>query len=393
MWRLADKETPGYIPSSDKTAMTAEYQCMFGISNPVPGLKKGHVDVVFMDGKSIMNIVSKDCRIYWFAIKKYPKRLTGKELSSLPAADPDAYAKEFLHVSLRPRDKITFGDVLNQRISSSLVPLEEAQHKEWTWGRIACIGDSIHKCTPDAGQGGNAAIESAAAFTNRIYALVEKHKSAGTKPSLEEVDQTLKAYQAKREIRVSAILEAANAVTRLRALKTVSDRVITRYVLPFAGDFMADLFSHFVIGAEKLDCLPIPERSVGTMPFNATQGVGKAESRFKRLVLGLPFLLLLAAAIHTMDGTNVSPQVQKVIASGRITWNEGSVSTISTFFGIKAIDDLINLSTISFSQWILGIDIASSWQAFSFIVDLTGLFSIMMIESSRRANFATIFQL
>lgn len=27
----------------------------------------------------------------------------------------------------------------------------------WTYGRIACVGDSVHKFTPNAGHGGNSA--------------------------------------------------------------------------------------------------------------------------------------------------------------------------------------------------------------------------------------------
>jgi len=76
------------------------------------------------------------------------------------------------------------------------VALEEVENSVWTWGRIACLGDSIHKMTPNAGHGGNAAIESAAALANAIKAMFGKAK--GDRPTYEQVTTCLKDYQKVR---------------------------------------------------------------------------------------------------------------------------------------------------------------------------------------------------
>jgi len=33
--------------------------------------------------------------------------------------------------------------------NKTYLTLEEAKHEFWTWGRIVCAGDSIHKMTPN----------------------------------------------------------------------------------------------------------------------------------------------------------------------------------------------------------------------------------------------------
>lgn len=46
-------------------------------------------------------------------------------------------------------DKITLRDLMDNTTSISYLPLEEANHEFWSWGRVVCVGDSIHKMTPN----------------------------------------------------------------------------------------------------------------------------------------------------------------------------------------------------------------------------------------------------
>lgn len=63
-----------------------------------------------------------------------------------------------------------------------------------------------------------------------------------------------------------------------------------------------------VLGAVKLDYLPVPDRSLhGTMAFNPSQGLGKAESKSWRTVKALPFLGIIAAAMFFMWGVSAAP--------------------------------------------------------------------------------------
>ncbi|KAF7508604.1 hypothetical protein GJ744_009153 [Endocarpon pusillum] len=153
-------------------------------------------------------------------------------------------------------------------------------------GRFACVGDSIHKMTPNSGADGNAAIESAAALANAINSL----KIAACNPCLEDVSHIMMGYQ-ERKFRVSESINTAHQLTRLHALKGLKERLIAKYALPIGGDLLADLCADGWIGSTMLNYLPPPPRSLcGTMPFNPSQGVGKHESPLRRAIFALPLL-------------------------------------------------------------------------------------------------------
>jgi hypothetical protein len=56
------------------------------------------------------------------------------------------------------------------------------------------------------------------------------------KPSFDNIKMHLGNYQRIREQRVTAILEAANGLTRIHALKTWKDRLFAFWILPNSGD-------------------------------------------------------------------------------------------------------------------------------------------------------------
>jgi hypothetical protein len=56
------------------------------------------------------------------------------------------------------------------------------------------------------------------------------------KPSFADIKARLGNYQAIREKRVTAILEAANGLTRIQALQTWKDRLMAFWLMPLAGD-------------------------------------------------------------------------------------------------------------------------------------------------------------
>lgn len=66
-----------------------------------------------------------------------------------------------------------------------------------------------------------------------------------------------------------------------------------------------DMSSDMILGALKLDYLPVPDRSLhGTMPFNPSQGLGNTESKMLRAVKALPFLGISVAAVYFMWGVS-----------------------------------------------------------------------------------------
>lgn len=154
------------------------------------------------------------------------------ELPRYTKKDAEIFAEGIADYTLTP--DLTFGDLWKNRSTYTLVPTEEAQLKRWSWGRIACVGDCVHKMTPNMGAGGNAAIETAAALANELKKISDTAEK-GT-PSYDNIKAHLGSYQKLRDTRLTAVLEAANNLTRVHALATLKHKILAFWVFPNMGD-------------------------------------------------------------------------------------------------------------------------------------------------------------
>ncbi len=148
MWRTADQEDPGFISKEEKGRMSAEYQVLFGISTATAGLKAGNYDITYMKDVSSMNIVGKDNVVYWFLFKRMDKICKMGEIPKYTKAEAEAFAERYADLNLDKDPDVKFGDVWKNRTYYTLVATEEADYDRWTWGRFACLGDSVHKFVP-----------------------------------------------------------------------------------------------------------------------------------------------------------------------------------------------------------------------------------------------------
>lgn len=338
--------------------MTAEYLCLFGISHPLPGMEEGDVDTLYDKGHSMLVINGKGGRIFWFYFRRLPKpvhyhsdsfpRFTAKDAEDL--AEKEGW---------RPyHDKYKLKDLWKNRITYTLVAMEEALFENWFYGRIATMGDSTHKMTANQGSGGNAAIESVAAMANELKRMQESLSSPSAPASSKEVRTAFAAWKAKRKNRIKSTWTDAAKFCRMQGLASFGDIITVFYVLPNAANFIAHLYTKALIGAEVLEYLPLPERSfTGTAPFNPKQGTGQDESTIVRLLFATPLLAMAYLAFQ-----NVSLQ------------HTSLVQAFSTLF------DPFSPST----SWL---------QAYSLLLTTAVLYSIWLIESNRRANTLTLVQL
>lgn len=83
----------------------------------------------------------------------------------------DAEKLAMANASQPCNERLTMGDLWKNRICYTLVPLEEGLFDKWSWGRIALVGDNTHKMSPNYGQGGSTAVESATALANQLKTL------------------------------------------------------------------------------------------------------------------------------------------------------------------------------------------------------------------------------
>lgn len=387
LWNLAAKEYPDKV-QKDRKAMTAEYQCLFGICSKVDGLDIGDGDYGYDHDRSSLVVVCKGGRTYYFIFQKMSQAYRGTDMPHYSRKEAEEFARGHFDMKIRPN--VTFEAIWNNTLASNLVVLEEATFEVWTHGRIACVGDSIHKMTPNIGYGGNTAIESAAALASAIKEMADE-AHGGHHPTESRIKERFTSYQNKRKERTDNIVKVSADVTRLQSLQQASHRIFVRYAIPYLGDFLANLQADMVVGATGIGFLPIPRRSVTvTMPLNPTQGDGLKESKLKRAALALPFLLLFFLAKKLMDPAPLIPWATSILQTGTLPWSDTSLP--ATFYHLKWLDDLLGPLVVFFSPVLYGLDSVSQ-QAFLFLVDYGVILAIWLIESARRANTFTPSQL
>ncbi|KAI5357472.1 Putative FAD-binding domain, FAD/NAD(P)-binding domain superfamily [Septoria linicola] len=294
MWRLADKEEPGYFPETEKTKMTAEYRCLFGISQPTPGLDvEGAADLTYDKGQSFLVITGKDRRVFWFYFEKLDKAYKYSDPDFPRYTKPDAEGLAAKNSHRKCHTTVTLGDLWENRVSYTLVPMEEALFSRWHWNRIATIGDCAHKMTANHGQAGNNAIESAAALANQLYILNQTSLSSSQLPSTLDFNTAFTNWQGKRQARIEHTVKEAALVCRYSVLDSYMAYIFHFVLVPNLPSLYINMQTANMIGAELLEWLPVPPRSLkGTMAFNQLQGIGRGESTLRRALRASPLLAL-----------------------------------------------------------------------------------------------------
>ncbi|KAJ5760836.1 hypothetical protein N7520_007992 [Penicillium odoratum] len=255
MWRHMEESKKGKSKAKkDKKAITVEYACLLGISSPTEGLNPGEIHRTWGKDFTTFVNVGKEGQTFWFIFTKMDRKYRYPNVPKLSKEDLDAKAKTFLDTHLCPG--VNFGTVYENATNSAYVPLQEGVCKSWSWGRFACLGDAVHKVTPNVGQGASLAIEDAASLANHI---VEMTKDNGDL-TLGDIDASLTQWGADLRPRAKTICDGGAMFTRLEALANWPLKLVALYVSPHLGGVFADIVSSAHISAPTLNFLPLTER-------------------------------------------------------------------------------------------------------------------------------------
>ncbi|KAL5358191.1 hypothetical protein BJX96DRAFT_163591 [Aspergillus floccosus] len=256
MWRLINSTESALIKEGKKD-MTIEYACVFGISSANSGLQPGQQITCFNDGWSILSVIGKKGRTFWFLFLKLDKLYTYGTAPRFSAEDAFFYCERLRSETYW--GAIKFGDIWDKREAFDMAPLEEALFSQWHWGRIVCIGDSMHKFAPHIGQGANCAIEDAACLSNLLNECFAKRGSS--KPASLEIRQMFQRLARERIARLADIDKAARLAMRLQARDGILRRLLGRLFLPYAGDKIADWASVDIANSVTLTMFPLSKRT------------------------------------------------------------------------------------------------------------------------------------
>jgi hypothetical protein len=150
----------------------------------------------------------------------------------------------------------------------------------------------------NSGQGGNWAIESAAALTNKLHSMMRTTR----RPSIGQVCAMLSDYEQSRQVRTREVCTTAGFATRLEAFDKFWHKAMALYVVPWAGDMLVDVHCQSVAEAPTLDFLPPPERSLRQDTiFQAVQFDRQGPHVAWRVLRAVPLLALCFAAPHALE--------------------------------------------------------------------------------------------
>ncbi|RAK97742.1 FAD-dependent oxidoreductase [Aspergillus ibericus CBS 121593] len=238
-------------------SMTVEYACVFGISSAIPGLEISEQINGIFDHLSVLTIHGRHGRIFWFVIQKLDKKYVYPDVPRFSDKDAERLLYRLKHV--RFWKDICVGDLWKNREVFSMTALEEGFFETWHYERMVLAGDSVHKMTPNFGQGANCAFEDAATLSSLLHDLVNVRGVC--KPSNAQIEHLLQQYRQTRYARMVGMCRTAASVSRVQARDGFLNTVFGRYWAPYAGNLPADMASKVIADAEVVSFLPLPERT------------------------------------------------------------------------------------------------------------------------------------
>ncbi|PTD06396.1 FAD-dependent monooxygenase ausM [Fusarium culmorum] len=257
IWKEIDQRTEG-ASLSQSQAIVADYYCTFGVSvykSDDPEFIEGAGHVNFDHSRSTVVINSSRNKHFWFLILKFNERKTYPNIPRFGEKDMEKMAAE--NKDLMVTEHTSFADLWRMRTKCAMVPLEEVVFDVWHTNRLVLLGDSAHKVTPNAGQGGNSAIESAAVLVNLLHKAKTSHGNLENLNTA-EITNLFQKYHANRKIRVKEMSQTSAFLTRLHAQDNRMLKVVGRHVFPFLGDdFDLNAVSNYIIGGPTLDFIQV----------------------------------------------------------------------------------------------------------------------------------------
>ncbi|KAK2877272.1 hypothetical protein FQN49_001277 [Arthroderma sp. PD_2] len=278
IWRIANLQQAGYITDVEKSGLSAEFSCVFGISKPVKSSVNRWDHVIRYNKKfTFLVFPASEGRLFWLVISKLDKKYV---YPSIPRFSTQEAIDKCESVSEFPIwEDVKFGDIWKQRGSFTMHALEEYLFHTWHYGRMVCIGDSVSKMTPNMGQGANTAVESAAALSNGLRALLNKQNGT-QKPSGQDIDALLTKFNSKQLERLSGIHNESRLITRMEACDGPIKTFLARHIAPYCGDLVSLNVARVVTNGVVLDYVPLTERLKNKWkPLAQWETWGMAEAR------------------------------------------------------------------------------------------------------------------
>ncbi|KAH7014098.1 FAD binding domain protein [Microdochium trichocladiopsis] len=337
MRRLADEHSPAGFRPDEEDNVPCYYQCSFGIAQNVEKWKDGEQTHTCGHGKAFLVAPGPGGRVYWFLFIKLPRVMHGKDIPKFTKQDEEKLVAE--NRNLLVKENLTFGEIFDQRVSSTLTSLHEVVYEKWFYDRMMLIGDSAHKPNPIGGMGGNGAIESAAELVNHLLDVRSERQGSLDGISTAELQDIFQQVQHARFSRASEVVEQAHELQALFSYERpfFSQAVLRIGALLGAKDATLARIGGLVVGGTRLKHAPIPRRP-RVIPFDYELPAAPLGAK-SHMAVRVVFTLVMIALLFTTEGLNrtvpwagLFPASQHLLANSKAQ---------ASFFAIQLISPLL----------------------------------------------------
>lgn len=264
MWRNANASIPNYINTEEKRSLVTTYNSLVGVAKTVPGLGIRDMHWVCHPYLSFLILTQPD-QTYFFVNWKLPQKMRWPTKAKWSKDEADRAAASVAELPIS--DSVVFGELWKHKIRAHLIGLEEGIFKHWHFGRLALVGDSVHKVTPNFALGANCALDSSAALLNEVVSLV-KSGPEGTRPSRSAISAMFERYQESRKPRMQRAFDVTHFLTRIHSCDGPLNHFIMRVIFPLTGQAVyADQLADLCAGAPKFNFLPMEYPNPSTVAW------------------------------------------------------------------------------------------------------------------------------
>ncbi|KAL4775263.1 hypothetical protein BDW60DRAFT_204529 [Aspergillus nidulans var. acristatus] len=236
MWEKANATIPHFISVAEKRSMVTTYNAIVAQCPPIPGLDLHDMHSISNDRFSFL-LLCQPTFISYIAHCKLAQDQQCVWPNRARFTDDDMGALARLS---------------HLRVGQSVLD-------HWFFGRTVMAGDAIHKVTTNSALGGCTAMEDAAAITNQLHALLNRHPNK--KPSTVEISAAMQEYQDSRLARVKTIVKVGGDLTRLQAYDGWYFYIMQRWITPWIGlDTLAINIAKLCSAGTKLSFVDFAEQ-------------------------------------------------------------------------------------------------------------------------------------
>ncbi|GKT69016.1 FAD/NAD(P)-binding domain-containing protein [Colletotrichum tofieldiae] len=373
-----------------KLEIACSYACIFGISMGKTGIDPGTLHSIYNEKHSFLVGGGPGGRTYWFLVVHLGKTFYGSQIPRYSKEAEKELAEKHWTCPITPG--VRFSDLYKRKVKSVYTTLPEYVSKKWHFRRVTIIGDACHKFQPLTGQGGNSAIETAAALANSLSDFLNQRSSQDLINN-DQIESVFQSVQKLRHPRTSKLVKESHDRQRLEAMETPLLKILALYYVPLLGiESVAESWTKTYAPAVSLNMLAVPSRP-RAVPYH-DELLHKPTRRGLIVVpIYITFILLSLLGFHrlfTLGTENgLWELLSKVLLSGLLP--DYGLQLENSFTGLHSVDSKLRPLVALFLPPLLDPwHNATKLQSICFLSSIFPLMGIFVIEGYRTRNSWTL---